>query len=244
MADPVAVPLSAHAAPRQPRLLVTLCTYNERGNIERLISEIHRCAPDAHVLVIDDNSPDGTGASAGGPSALVKLLSALPGEFPAAIVVVQHVDEHFAGGLAVWLSSHTALRVRLAEEGDRPTVGTVFLAAKENHLVLASPTHLGYTRQPVDSSYRPSVDVFFNSVVEHWRGAVYGVLLTGMGRDGAEGLKALRHRGHHTIAQDRATSAVYGMPKAAAELDAATEILALDKIAPHLTNMLMYGKRI
>jgi two-component system response regulator WspF len=183
------------------------------------------------------------GASAGGPNALVKLLAALPGEFPAAIVVVQHVDEHFAAGLAAWLRSHTALRVRLAEEGDRPTAGTVFLAAKEDHLVLASPTQLGYTRQPVDSSYRPSVDVFFKSVIEHWRGAVFGVLLTGMGRDGAEGLKALRERGHHTIAQDRATSAVYGMPKAAAELDAATEILALDKIAPHLTNMLLYGKQ-
>src|SRR5688572_30731653 len=112
------------------------------------------------------------GASAGGPSALVKLLAALPVEFPAAIVVVQHVDEQFAEGLAAWLRSHTALRVRLAEPGDRPTAGTVFLAAKENHLVLASPTHLSYTRQPVDSSYRPSVDVFFKSVLEHWRGTV------------------------------------------------------------------------
>jgi len=179
------------------------------------------------------------GASAGGPTALVKLLSALPGDFPAAIAVVQHVDENFAVGLAEWLRSHTALQVRLAEEGDRPTAGTVYLAAKESHLVLASPSQLGYTRNPVESSYRPSVDVFFKSVIEHWRGTVVGVLLTGMGRDGAEGLKALRERGHHTIAQDRATSAVYGMPKAAAELDAATEILALDKIAPHLTNMWM-----
>jgi chemotaxis response regulator CheB len=93
---------------------------------------------------------------------------------------------------------------------------------------------LGYTRQPLDCSYRPSVDVFYRSVLLHWRGAVVGVLLTGMGRDGAEGLKALRQNGHHTIAQDQASSAVYGMPKAAAELDAATQILALDKIAPQL----------
>jgi chemotaxis response regulator CheB len=163
----------------------------------------------------------------------------LPKDFPAAIVVVQHVDEQFAEGLATWLRDHTPLSVRLAEEGDRLLAGTVFLAAKENHLVLVSPTHLGYTHQPSECSYRPSVDVFFRSVIKHWRGTVVGVLLTGMGRDGAEGLKALRESGHHTIAQDQATSAVYGMPKAAAELNAASQILALDKIAPHLTNMMM-----
>jgi len=174
------------------------------------------------------------GASAGGPMALVKLLAALPADFPAAIVVVQHVDEQFAEGLAAWLREHTPLRVRLAMDGDRPIAGTVFLAAKENHLVLTSSTQLGYSRQPLDCSYRPSVDVFFRSVIQYWRGTVVGVLLTGMGRDGAEGLKALRACGHHTIAQDQATSAVFGMPKAAAELDAATQILALDKIAPHL----------
>jgi chemotaxis response regulator CheB len=174
------------------------------------------------------------GASAGGPMALVKLLAAIPAEFPAAIVVVQHVDEQFAEGLAAWLRDHTPLQVRLAADGDRPTAGTVFLAAKENHLVLTGPAQLGYTRQPLDCSYRPSVDVFYRSVLLHWRGAVVGVLLTGMGRDGAEGLKALRQNGHHTIAQDQASSAVYGMPKAAAELDAATQILALDKIAPQL----------
>lgn len=181
------------------------------------------------------------GASAGGPSALVKLLSALPADFPAAIVVVQHVDEQFAGGLAAWLRDHTPLHVRLAEEGDHLTAGTVYLAAKENHLVLASPMQLGYAAPALRDSYRPSVDVFFNSVIEHWRGRVIGVLLTGMGRDGAAGLKALRERGHHTISQDQATSAVYGMPKAAAELDAASTILALDKIAPHLTRMLMHA---
>jgi chemotaxis response regulator CheB len=81
------------------------------------------------------------------------------------------------------------------------------------------------------------VDVFFQSVARQWPGEVAGVLLTGMGRDGAEGLKTLRRAGHHTIAQDKGTSAVYGMPKAAAALEAANEILALDKIGPRLTNM-------
>ena len=104
---------------------------------------------------------------------------------------------------------------------------------------MSGPTQLGYASQPSDNSYCPSVDVFFQSLAQHWRGKAIGVLLTGMGRDGAKGLKALREAGHHTIAQDERTSAVYGMPKAAAELDAATEILALDKIAPRLTNILV-----
>jgi two-component system, chemotaxis family, response regulator WspF len=178
------------------------------------------------------------GASAGGPAALAKVLACLPADFPAAVVIVQHVDVQFAQGLADWLAYQTPLRVRLAQEGDRPQASLVLLAGKEHHLAFASPTRLTYKRQPLDASYRPSVDVFFKSVDRFWQGRAVGVLLTGMGRDGAEGLKLLRERGHCTIAQDAATSAVYGMPKAAAELNAAAEILALDKIGPRLTIML------
>jgi chemotaxis response regulator CheB len=98
-------------------------------------------------------------------------------------------------------------------------------------LVFIKPGILGYTPIPRETAYRPSVDTFFHSVVQHWSGEVTGVLLTGMGRDGAAGLKALRDAGHHTIAQDQATSAVYGMPKAAATLGAAVEILPLGQIA-------------
>jgi two-component system response regulator WspF len=179
------------------------------------------------------------GSSAGGPAALAKVLAQLPANFPAAVVIVQHVDAQFMSGLADWLDSQTPMRVRLAREGDRPEPGVVLLAGSENHLAFASPTRLVYTAQPTDCSYRPSIDVFFKSVNQFWRGDVIGVLLTGMGRDGAEGLRALHRRGHHTIAQDKATSAVYGMPKAAAELHAATEILALDKIGNRLSNILL-----
>lgn len=177
------------------------------------------------------------GASAGGPSALAKVLGALPERFPAAVVIVQHVDEQFAASLANWLQSQTALPVRLAKSADCPQAGTVYLAAKADHLVLTEHGQLGYTPLPDDSWYRPSVDVFFKSVARHWQDPAVGVLLTGMGRDGAEGLKALRNRGWLTISQDASSCAVYGMPKAAAELDAASEILTLDKIGPRLTNM-------
>jgi two-component system, chemotaxis family, response regulator WspF len=174
------------------------------------------------------------GASAGGPAALSTLLRGLPRDFPAAIVVIQHVDEHFAAGMADWLNKHSALPVRLAAECDCPTVGTVLLAGTNDHLTLTAIGGLGYTPDPRDYVYRPSVDVFFESVSRLWPGRAVGVLLTGMGSDGARGLKALRDKGHHTIAQDQASSAVYGMPKAAAALGAAVDILALERIAPRL----------
>jgi two-component system, chemotaxis family, response regulator WspF len=178
------------------------------------------------------------GASAGGPAAAAKLLSQLPADFSAPVVLVQHVDSQFSRGLADWLDCQTALKVRLAQEDDRPSAGVVLLAANDNHLVFASPTRLSYTQYPLECSYRPSVDVFFKSVASFWRGDIVGIILTGMGRDGAEGLRILHEKGHHTIAQDRATSAVYGMPKAAAELQAASEILPLDQIGPRIANLL------
>jgi len=181
------------------------------------------------------------GASAGGPAAVAGVLAHLPAGFPAPVVVVQHVDEEFVQGLADWLGHQSRFRVRVAREGDQPQAGTVLLAGREDHLVFAGPARLAYTRHPAACSYRPSIDVFFESAGRFWPGDIIGVLLSGMGRDGAEGLRLLRQNGHFTIAQDERTSAVYGMPKAAAELHAATEILALDKIGPRLSNMVARG---
>jgi two-component system response regulator WspF len=178
------------------------------------------------------------GASAGGPVALARVLAGLPSALSAAVVIVQHVDAQFAGGLADWLTGQSSLQVRLAAEGDHPAPGQALLAGRDQHLAFTGPNRLHYTRQPVECSYRPSVDVLFKSAAAHWPGEILGVLLTGMGRDGAEGLLALRQSGHYTIAQDRASSAVYGMPKAAAELKAASEILPLDRIGPRLTQLL------
>jgi chemotaxis response regulator CheB len=176
------------------------------------------------------------GASAGGPAALSTVLSGLPKDFPAAVVIVQHVDERFALGLADWLSRDCALPVRVAKEGDRPAAGSVLLAGTNDHLRFISSERLGYTSAPQEHSYRPSVDVFFASVGAHWPGEAVGVLLTGMGRDGAQGLKTLRDKGHYTIAQDQTTSTVYGMPKAAASLGAAVDVLPLERIAPRLVD--------
>ena len=182
------------------------------------------------------------GASAGGPAALATLLAGLPKDLPAAMVIVQHVDEHMAPGLANWLGQRSALPLRVAAEGDRPVAGTVLLAATNDHLVLKSAHRLGYTQEPRDYVYRPSVDVFFQSVSRLWRGEAIGVLLTGMGRDGALGLKALRNQGRYTIAQDRASSAVFGMPKAAAAVGAAVDVLPVDRIASRVVEALAHAR--
>ncbi|HEY9198961.1 MAG TPA: chemotaxis response regulator protein-glutamate methylesterase [Gammaproteobacteria bacterium] len=174
------------------------------------------------------------GASTGGPSALQALLAPLPASLPAAIVIVQHVDEQFARSFAEWLNEQTALEVRLAQSGDRPRPGQVLVAGREDHLVVTPGGALEYQPEPADYAYRPSVNVFFESVARHWRGRAVGVLLTGMGRDGGSGLLAMRQAGCHTVAQDQASSAIYGMPKAAAELGAAVDILALAAIGPAL----------
>ncbi len=181
-----------------------------------------------HLVVI--------GASSGGPHALACVLSALPTDFPAPVVVVQHVDPVFAPELACWLDKQCQLAVRLAEEGDTLKVGQILVARGGEHLALGRNMVLKYLVPEERDAYCPSVDVFFDSVAEHWSGNLLGVLLTGMGRDGAKGLLNLRNHGAHTIAQDEASCAVYGMPKAAAQLNAATEILSLEEIGPALVN--------
>jgi two-component system, chemotaxis family, response regulator WspF len=177
------------------------------------------------------------GASAGGPSAVATVLAGLPEEMPSAIVVVQHVDARFAASMTEWLNGESPIPVRLAKELDCPAAGVVLLAGTDDHLVLKAPRCLGYTSDPIDRVYRPSVDLLFESVGRLWPGRIIGVLLTGMGDDGARGLKTLRDESHHTIAQDEATSTVYGMPRAAADLGAAVDILPLERIAPRLIEL-------
>ena len=117
------------------------------------------------------------GASAGGPAALATILGSLPHDFPAAIIViVQHVDVQFVPLMVTWLNERSALSVRIARQGDRPLTGTALIAGTRDHLIFTDPASLGYTPEPRDSCYRPSVDVFFESVVRHWKRKVLGVL--------------------------------------------------------------------
>jgi two-component system response regulator WspF len=178
------------------------------------------------------------GASAGGPAALADVLKHFPPTLPAAVVIVQHLDESFAAGLAEWLSRQGTFPVRIAKEGDEPEPGVALLPGRGDHLVLTAGGRLAYTPHPADYAYRPSVDVFFDSVAANWKHAAAGVILTGMGRDGARGLQTMRAARVTTIAQDRASCAVYGMPKAAAESGAAAQVLPLVQIGPALLRLL------
>ncbi len=177
------------------------------------------------------------GASTGGPLALNTILADIPSEFPAAFAIVQHVDGPFAENLVSWLNEQCPLTVEIAREGAVPRAGVVLVAGTSNHMTLTRSRRIHYTSQPESSVYRPSVDVFFDSVAQYWPGKGVGVLLTGMGRDGARGLKNLRDRGWHTIAQDQESCVVYGMPKAAVELDAASAVLSLDEIAKEIVSV-------
>ena len=174
------------------------------------------------------------GSSTGGPKALAAILSQLPASFGAAIAIVQHIDAQFSSGFVDWLRQQTVLPIRIAVAGDRLEKGTILVAGTNDHLYLKPDLTLGYTKEPINYPYRPSVDVFFKSIAQHWTRKGTAILLTGMGRDGAEGLSALKLQGWHTIAQDQHSCVVYGMPKAAVELNAAVEVLSPDAIATTL----------
>ena len=172
------------------------------------------------------------GASTGGPQALATLLGALPRPPCAALVVIQHVDPAFAPGLAHWLAEETGHRVLIAAEGQAVERGAVLIAATADHLVLDPDGRLRYRREPAAQPYRPSVDVFFESLLRAPVHPSVALLLTGMGRDGAAGLLALRRAGWHTLAQDKASSVVWGMPGMAVQLGAAERVLPIAEIAP------------
>lgn len=170
------------------------------------------------------------GASTGGPKALVHLLSALPKNLGAAPIIVQHIDEQFSSGLVRWIGSQIKLPTQLISRGNSPKKDEVLIAGTNDHLVVTKNLILDYTPYPTEIFYRPSVDVFFKSLSEFWPVKSIAVLLTGMGKDGAEGMKALHDKGWHTIVESQESCVIYGMPKAAIELDAVDEVLTVEKI--------------
>ncbi|HVL76959.1 MAG TPA: chemotaxis-specific protein-glutamate methyltransferase CheB [Noviherbaspirillum sp.] len=171
------------------------------------------------------------GASTGGPHALAQIFARWKPPAHCCTVIVQHIDEGFADSFAHWLAEQIRHPVAAIRDGAALAPGAILLARTNDHLTLSAEHRLRYSVEPSGYPYRPSVDVFLRAVALHWRKPAIGVLLTGMGRDGAHGLLAMRMAGKTTIAQDRASSAVFGMPRAAAELGAAQEIAAPEAIA-------------
>lgn len=226
--DVTATPILAGAIGGDSALLAKIKTIGKLVKASRGEARAPRNAPEnsgagvRHLLAI--------GASTGGPVAVAQILSHWTPPSGTAIVVVQHIDENFGAYFAKWLGEHTAVPVKVIEDGDPLEADCVQIARTNDHLTLTARHRLHYAGEPRDYPYRPSVDVFFDCVARHWAGEATGVLLTGMGRDGAAGLLAMRQAGKTTIAQDQASSAVYGMPRAAADLGAAQHILSLDQI--------------
>ncbi|RKH03679.1 chemotaxis protein CheB [Corallococcus sp. CA053C] len=173
-------------------------------------------------------------ASLGGPKAVAQVLRMIPRGFPAPIAYCQHISEGFTEGLAHWLSSETALRVVEATHDAWMEPGTVYIAPSGGHLLVKPEGRLELDSGPALRGFRPSCDMLLTSAGEAFGRRCIGVILTGMGRDGARGLKEIRERGGRTIAQDEASCVVYGMPREAVLLGAAQEVLPLERIGPTL----------
>ena len=167
---------------------------------------------------------------------LAELLAGLPPRLDAAVLIAQHVDEAYARGLMTWLGQRAALPVEMASAGIVPKPGRAYLAASDAHLVVGGDGKMRYTPEPA-GWYRPSVDALFQSVARSWTVPGCAALLTGMGTDGAAGMLALKRAGWHTIAQDRTTSVVWGMPGSAAHAGVCSAVLPIGQIAPKLVRV-------
>lgn len=181
------------------------------------------------------------GASTGGPPALQRLLAGLPRDFSVPILIVQHIAAGFTAGLAEWLRASTGFRVQVAESHQVPRPGTAYLAPDGWHLEVNANLRLQLTQAPPEHGMRPAVSCLFRSVARHYASNAAAVLLTGMGRDGAQELFELRKQGAVTMAQDRDSSVVFGMPGEAIRLGAAQHVLPPESIAALLGQLIVPG---
>lgn len=171
------------------------------------------------------------GSSTGGPQALCTLLTSIPKPPPFGVLIVQHLDAGFIPGLVDWLAKETGHTIRLAQAGTAPMPGMIWVAGGSQHLVLENSGRVSNRPAQPHELHHPSVDMLFESAARSKVTPGVAVLLTGMGRDGADGMLSLRQAGWHTIAQDQATSVVWGMPGAAVRLQAAVHTLPLPLVA-------------
>ncbi|MEO0355887.1 MAG: chemotaxis-specific protein-glutamate methyltransferase CheB [Cyanobacteria bacterium P01_A01_bin.3] len=174
------------------------------------------------------------GASTGGPQAVSSVISQFDSTFPIPILCTQHISAGFLQGLVDCMAVDWQMRVKVAEDGECPLPGIVYYAPEQHHLSFDPSGNFAYGEAAPDDLHCPSVNVMFESIARSYGQSALGILLTGMGRDGAAGLKAISDVGGVTIAQDEATSIVFGMPREAIELGAAQHVLPLQDIASHV----------
>lgn len=236
----------------------TLTTDGNLNGSARLLARIQRvqslvgAAPSTRHPAPPANSPSmhnggstpilALGASTGGPLALARVIAGLPAGLNAAVLLVQHIDGEFSDGLVEWLATHTLLPVQIARRGDLVEAGKIYVGSAQGHLVLQASGQISYLAPRKGDLHVPSVDMLFCSLAEQPRlGAA--ALLTGMGSDGAIGLMKLRKAGWFTVAQDEASSTVFGMPRAAIEMGAAMQTLPLAAIGATLARQFTSDRR-
>ncbi|MEI6775867.1 MAG: chemotaxis-specific protein-glutamate methyltransferase CheB [Chloroflexales bacterium] len=193
-----------------------------RADASRQIVTVAGSAPFAFPVVV-------IGASTGGPRVVQQILAGLPAHYGAAVLVVQHIAQGFSAGMVEWMALHSALPIRIAEANTALQPGHVIVAPDRSDLLITDNGRVRLSTQPLLVP-RPTIDITMQSVAEICGPAAIGVLLTGMGRDGAQGMRSIRRAGGYTIAQDEASCTIFGMPKAAIELNAVQAILPPDKI--------------
>jgi two-component system chemotaxis response regulator CheB len=212
------------ASSAKPRAAIATAPMRTSGTMSTQKTPLPLGAPRLCVIAI----------STGGPAALSELVPALPGELKLAIVIVQHMPAGFTAALAERLDAASRVSVREAQTGDRPFPGTVLIAPGDRHLEFDDRGFCVLTDGPMVNGCRPAADVTMTSAARVYERRSLGVVMTGMGKDGAAGALAIKRAGGKTLAQDQATSVIYGMPKAAIDMGAIDEVSALGDIAAWL----------
>jgi len=176
-------------------------------------------------------------ASTGGPQALLKILQRLPEDFPCGIVIVQHITNGFLPGLVDWLNKECKIRVKIGEDSEEIRPGVAYIAPDNFHMKVEGGGKIGLSNEPSDGGHKPSGDVLLESVAKVYGKGSVGTILTGMGRDGVMGMKAIKQSYGKTIAQDEKSCVVFGMPNAAIEMDVVDKVLPLERIAEEIVLM-------
>lgn len=236
---PVILPeRTAPAAPEKPLMVEKVLT------VDKAAPSMTRTTSVSSVISGVDDWIVAIGTSTGGPRALQEVLTRLPGNLPCPTVIVQHMPPGFTKSLAERLNTLSELTVKEAADNDKLVAGTVYIAPGDFHLTLrreTSGTYVKLNKDPAIGGLRPAVDPMMVSVAETYGTKAVGVILTGMGHDGAKGMRAIKRLQGRTIAEDQSTSVVFGMPKAAIEAGVVDSILPLQQVAEGIVQCLKKG---
>jgi two-component system chemotaxis response regulator CheB len=179
----------------------------------------------------------GIASSTGGPKAISVILSMFPEDFPYPVVIAQHISNDFVTGMAEWLDGLSKIKVKIPEEGEKLTGNTIYLSPADKHMCIASRKQIAFQETTMNDIYFPSCDILLGSIADVYGKNTVGVILTGMGNDGVSGIGKIRNAGGFTIAQDEASSVIFGMPKIAIDNGSIDRVLPLPDICPEIVKM-------